>query len=503
MEQKSPDAFRTISEVAEWLGVPTHVLRFWESRFTQVKPVKRAGGRRYYRPSDMELLGGIRKLLHEDGMTIRGVQKLLREEGVKHVAAMSPPLDLEGGDADSNVVSLDQGRRASGSDVEEAELVEDTSETVEDALAPAVDEAMESGELAPVDPEEDRSVTFGTEEPAAEEVEAHAPHLSDETLTPAESDPSDDIEATPGEDPLAAETAADPEGVEAPLDPPAPDSPPEHSPFGTWAKDDTPAPGAIAAADLPSEDDPVADETLASEDQTDEAARPPEPGGSDVPTWDTAVEVSGSDDSDILPEPEAPAPETESPHISRADPTPEMHEHPEPDEVATSEPEDSANVFSQDAPSADWEMPVADPSPDETIEASQPSAQEYSEPDPAPDWQPPIPDEPATPEDDTTPVAAPYESETRPAEDEIASEQSDDPFEAAPEPSDNYDSPVLIMPDLPDDPADGTLPPDIAPVAPRLRMLRAHQATLPSATLQALADRLATLRSEHDGTTLR
>lgn len=92
---KSPDAFRTISEVADWLDTPTHVLRFWESRFTQVKPVKRAGGRRYYRPSDMELLGGIKQLLHNDGMTIRGVQKLLREEGVKHVAAMSPPLDSD------------------------------------------------------------------------------------------------------------------------------------------------------------------------------------------------------------------------------------------------------------------------------------------------------------------------------------------------------------------------------------------------------------------------
>ncbi|MGB5556410.1 MAG: MerR family transcriptional regulator [Paracoccaceae bacterium] len=90
---KSPDAFRTISEVADWLGTPTHVLRFWESRFTQVKPVKRAGGRRYYRPTDMELLGGIKKLLHDDGMTIRGVQKLLREEGVKHVAGLSPALD--------------------------------------------------------------------------------------------------------------------------------------------------------------------------------------------------------------------------------------------------------------------------------------------------------------------------------------------------------------------------------------------------------------------------
>lgn len=92
---KSADAFRTISEVAEWLGVQTHVLRFWESKFTQIKPVKRAGGRRYYRPADMLLLGGIRKLLHDDGMTIKGVQKLLREEGMAYVADMSAPLDDE------------------------------------------------------------------------------------------------------------------------------------------------------------------------------------------------------------------------------------------------------------------------------------------------------------------------------------------------------------------------------------------------------------------------
>ncbi|GAA3874731.1 MerR family transcriptional regulator [Celeribacter arenosi] len=91
--EKSPDAFRTISEVADWLETPAHVLRFWESRFSQVKPVKRAGGRRYYRPSDMALLGGIKKLLHDDGMTIRGVQKLLREQGVKHVASLSPEID--------------------------------------------------------------------------------------------------------------------------------------------------------------------------------------------------------------------------------------------------------------------------------------------------------------------------------------------------------------------------------------------------------------------------
>ncbi|WP_420586866.1 MerR family transcriptional regulator [Ruegeria sp.] len=90
---KSPDAFRTISEVADWLGVQAHVLRFWESRFSQVKPVKRAGGRRYYRPNDMRLLGGIKKLLHEDGITIKGVQRILREQGVNHVAALSQGLD--------------------------------------------------------------------------------------------------------------------------------------------------------------------------------------------------------------------------------------------------------------------------------------------------------------------------------------------------------------------------------------------------------------------------
>lgn len=85
---KSPEAFRTISEVAEALETPAHVLRFWESRFPQIRPVKRAGGRRYYRPADVALLTGIKHLLHNDGLTIRGVQKILREQGVRHVAAL-------------------------------------------------------------------------------------------------------------------------------------------------------------------------------------------------------------------------------------------------------------------------------------------------------------------------------------------------------------------------------------------------------------------------------
>lgn len=102
---KARDAFRTISEVSEWLDVPAHVLRFWESKFTQVKPVKRAGGRRYYRPDDMLLLGGIKALLHEQGMTIKGAQKLLREQGVKHVAGLSGPVDGDSSSAD-NVIEI-------------------------------------------------------------------------------------------------------------------------------------------------------------------------------------------------------------------------------------------------------------------------------------------------------------------------------------------------------------------------------------------------------------
>src|SRR5260221_7123084 len=83
---KSPEAFRTISEVEIELDVPQHVLRFWESRFAQIRPVKRAGGRRYYRPDDIDLLKGIRALLYTDGLTIKGVQKVLKERGLRHVA---------------------------------------------------------------------------------------------------------------------------------------------------------------------------------------------------------------------------------------------------------------------------------------------------------------------------------------------------------------------------------------------------------------------------------
>ena len=99
---KAPDAFRTISEVADEIDVPQHVLRFWESRFTQIKPMKRGGGRRYYRPDDVDLLRGVRHLLYGEGYTIRGVQRILRDEGSAFVqnvwrpgAELPPPPDAQ------------------------------------------------------------------------------------------------------------------------------------------------------------------------------------------------------------------------------------------------------------------------------------------------------------------------------------------------------------------------------------------------------------------------
>ncbi|MCO6185836.1 MerR family transcriptional regulator [Rhizobium sp. L1K21] len=96
--EKSPDAFRTISEVADDLDLPQHVLRFWETRFPQIKPMKRGGGRRYYRPDDVDLLKGIRHLLYDHGYTIKGVQKMLKANGVRFVIAVGSG-DLEAAEA--------------------------------------------------------------------------------------------------------------------------------------------------------------------------------------------------------------------------------------------------------------------------------------------------------------------------------------------------------------------------------------------------------------------
>lgn len=146
---KSPDAFRTISEVAEVLETPAHVLRFWESRFPQIRPVKRAGGRRYYRPSDVALLVGIKRLLHDEGLTIRGVQKLLRDHGVRNVAGLSDDSVLVG-----DLVTPALPHLPAANPVPESGLVAaPTSESAAPNLAS--EEVPEAGFIAVEDEDED------------------------------------------------------------------------------------------------------------------------------------------------------------------------------------------------------------------------------------------------------------------------------------------------------------------------------------------------------------
>lgn len=138
---KAPEAFRTISEVAEFLDTPAHVLRFWESRFTQIKPVKRAGGRRYYRPADVALLGGIKKLLHDDGITIRGVQKLLREQGVHHVAGLAPSVPgVTGADSDKVIEAWAIPVIAGGDNTQDMADDHDDPSSTEEPAATETDE---------------------------------------------------------------------------------------------------------------------------------------------------------------------------------------------------------------------------------------------------------------------------------------------------------------------------------------------------------------------------
>jgi len=122
---KSPDAFRTISEAAEELDLPQHVLRFWETRFTSIKPLKRGGGRRYYRPEDVMLLRGIRHLLYDQGFTIKGVQRILKDQGGRYVIAVGEGKPLE------DILPL----------IEEAEAVSDEAEIEEAVMTsnPALD----------------------------------------------------------------------------------------------------------------------------------------------------------------------------------------------------------------------------------------------------------------------------------------------------------------------------------------------------------------------------
>ena len=199
MAEKARDAFRTISEVANWLDIPAHVLRFWESKFSQIKPVKRAGGRRYYRPADMQFIGGIKTLLHDNGMTIRGVQKMIKEDGVKKIAAMSPPLDMpseeEGAARRAARRARRQARQAAKSNpVVEAKAVE--AATVEAEAAEP--EALVAETVETAKPETAEAEAVKAEAASQDAVEA-------ENITEAEAAAAQEVEA-----PQETETFAEP-----------------------------------------------------------------------------------------------------------------------------------------------------------------------------------------------------------------------------------------------------------------------------------------------------
>jgi DNA-binding transcriptional MerR regulator len=148
---KSPDAFRTISEVAEDLDLPQHVLRFWETRFNQIRPMKRGGGRRYYRPDDVELLRGIRHLLYGEGYTIKGVQRILKEQGVRFVMEIwrNPGVPIPNGKvpARAPVPAAAEAGEADYGDWAEDAADADAEEPAGQAAADASDEHLPPGIL--------------------------------------------------------------------------------------------------------------------------------------------------------------------------------------------------------------------------------------------------------------------------------------------------------------------------------------------------------------------
>ncbi|SMX28131.1 MerR family regulatory protein [Pelagimonas phthalicica] len=282
---KSRDAFRTISEVAEWLETPAHVLRFWESKFTQIKPVKRAGGRRYYRPADMELLGGIKKLLHEDGMTIKGVQKVLRESGVRHVAALNTHNVDEDATGDTiedapfieaevpdSVVSFPGKTEAEPpADTPDMFAEPDAEDGSDEAVIEIIDEAEEIGAAEEVSEDEASDVVVSESEDV--QLDASEPEL--ETATEAldiveEAAPEPEID-------VADETTEEVEPVEE-AEPVAEDSDSVDDEVLT-EEEPAPEPEESLADDAgdgfepatPVEEAPEPDEALQSEDAPEEA----------------------------------------------------------------------------------------------------------------------------------------------------------------------------------------------------------------------------------------
>lgn len=222
--KKAPDAFRTISEVSEILETPAHVLRFWESKFYQIRPVKRAGGRRYYRPDDVALINGIRVLLQDQGMTIRGVQRVLQDQGVKHVAALGLPLPASASSDAEQDDDLLEGVTVDG--IEDAEVIEtveaeaaashgaegDAAPDADDIAAEAMtDAATEDRPVAPARHEDEGAMTDSeTLAPPAALTEERAPVADNAVTEPAVAPPA----------PVAARRPAPPVEASAPAEHP-------------------------------------------------------------------------------------------------------------------------------------------------------------------------------------------------------------------------------------------------------------------------------------------
>lgn len=232
MPSKAKTAFRTISEVATWLDVPAHVLRFWESKFPQIKPVKRAGGRRYYRPEDMQLIGGIKALLHDDGITIRGVQKRIKEDGLDAICALSPDIETPGDTARTAPKAEKPPKDIPAPSVAETP---DTSANVKDSgsdpaessaidplLAPPHSEPLESAPEAEIEVEAaENTVPMTRREERRAGLEIKAAHL-DDTTDPEADMPSreafiggSDSVDTPTESPVQSDMFTAPEPAEA------------------------------------------------------------------------------------------------------------------------------------------------------------------------------------------------------------------------------------------------------------------------------------------------
>ncbi|WP_299498974.1 MerR family transcriptional regulator [uncultured Roseobacter sp.] len=348
---KSPDAFRTISEVADWLGVQAHVLRFWESKFTQVKPIKRAGGRRYYRPADMLLLGGIKKLLHDDGLTIKGVQKILREQGMSHVADQSQALD-------DLTMAVIEGSTA--------------SETPK----------------AAAEPEPETVAVDDTPDDTGETLQAEASSIEAEEDVDDASAPAPEIEALLSDDAEADEAE------------PAPVSDPDPAPEARPEPDVTPQPAPPAAAETPPEPDPLPEEARETpEPETEEEPAPSAP----VPEPETIsdpepepIETSPEAAEGAEPAPEDPAPEEETgdaeevdaaalPSFIRrplAETEPEQDATPQADAAPETPPEDAAPAVQPEPETAEPEVAAGD---DATAEqpAPEPAAEDAAPAEPA------------------------------------------------------------------------------------------------------------------------